>query len=68
MFRNVLKVFFGVCLLLISGAVFLYNMFLTPNGFEAGLAFLDLLLFLCGLILTIFGAGKLGRSHEDDDE
>ena len=64
-FWNILKVFFGVCLLLLSIAVFLYNMFLTPKGFEAGLGFVDLFIFLSGLFLTVFSAAKLPSNNQD---
>ena len=64
-FWNILKIFFGVCLLLLSVAVLLYNLFLTPNGFEAGLGFVDLFIFLSGLFLTVFSAANLPPNNQD---
>lgn len=65
-FWSILKVFFGVCLLLLSIAVLLYNVFMTPNGFEAGLGFVNLFIFLAGLFLTVFNAAKLPSNDQDD--
>ena len=64
-FWNILKIFFGVCLLLLSVALLLYNLFLTPNGFEAGLGFVDLFIFLSGLFLTVFSAANLPSNNQD---
>lgn len=67
-FWAILKIFFGVCLILLSIAVLLYDLFLTPNGFEAGLAFVDLFIFLSGLFLTVFNAAKLSAGKQDEEE
>lgn len=66
-FWSIIKIFFGVILLLVSIAVLLYNIFMTPNGFEAGLGFVDLLIFLGGLFLTVFNIAKLPSNNADDD-
>lgn len=66
-FGTVLKIFFGVCLLLLSIAIFLYNAFMTPKGFEFGLAFLNLFIFLAGLLLTVFNVAKLPSGNQDDE-
>ena len=59
--KQTLKIFFGVCLILLSGIVLLYNLFLIPTGFDPALGVLNLFIFLCGLFLTIFGTEKLPR-------
>lgn len=61
LFRRVLKIFFGICLILISVAVLLYNIFMTPRGYEMGLGFIDLFIFLAGLLLTVFNIADLSE-------
>lgn len=57
--RQIMKIFFGVCLLLVSAVVLIYNAFVLPGGYDVALGFLDLFLFLAGLLLTVFNAAKL---------
>lgn len=64
-FRQIIGIFFGVCLLLISAAILLYNLFMTPNGYEVALGFLNLFVFLAGLLLTVFNVANLPRDNED---
>ena len=53
--KQVLKVFFGVCLLLLSAALLVFNLFLLSGGFDIALLLPNVLLFLAGLLLTVFG-------------
>ena len=45
--------------MLLSVGVLIYNAFLLTGGFDIALALLDLLLFVGGLLLTVFGAAGL---------
>ncbi len=58
-FKQIMRVFFGVCLILVSGAVLIYNVFLNKTGYDVGLGMLDMLVFLGGLLLTLFSAAAL---------
>lgn len=58
-FKQILRIFFGVCLMLVGVGVLFYNLFLLTTGFDAGLALLDLLIFLGGLLLTVYGISAL---------
>ena len=60
--KQILKLFLGVCLLLLSGGILLYNLFLIPTGFDLSLGMLDLFIFFCGLFLTLFSLAKLPRN------
>lgn len=57
--KYIFRIFFGVCLMLLSAGLLVYNLFLTTSGFDVPLALLDLLLFLGGLLLTVFAATAL---------
>ena len=57
--KQVLKVFFGVCLLLLSAALLVFNLFLLSGGFDIALLLPNVLLFLTGLLLTVFGISSL---------
>ncbi len=57
--KQILKIFFGICLLLVSAGLFLYNLFLAPGGFDIALLLLNVLLLLGGLLLTVFGISAL---------
>lgn len=57
--KQVLKVFFGVCLLLLSAALLVFNLFLLSGGFDIALLLPNVLLFLAGLLLTVFGISSL---------
>ncbi len=57
--KYIFRIFFGVCLMLLSAGLLVYNLFLTTSGFDVPLALLDLLLFLGGLLLTVFAAAAL---------
>lgn len=57
--KQVLKVFFGVCLLLLSAALLVFNLFLLSGGFDIALLLPNVLLFLAGLLLTMFGISSL---------
>lgn len=57
--KQVLKVFFGVCLLLLSAALLVFNLFLLSSGFDIALLLPNVLLFLAGLLLTMFGISSL---------
>lgn len=61
--KQILKVFLGVCLILFSGVILLYNLFLIPSGFDLSLAVLDLFIFICGLLLSVFSAARLPAEH-----
>lgn len=60
--KQILKLFLGVCLILLSGFILLYNLFLIPTSFDFALGILDLFIFFCGLFLTLFNLAKLPRS------
>ena len=57
--KQVLKIFFGVCLLLLSAALLVFNLFLLSGGFDIALLLPNVLLFLAGLLLTVFGISFL---------
>lgn len=59
MAKYIFRIFFGVCLMLLSVGLLIYNAFLLTGGFDIALALLDLLLFVGGLLLTVFGAAGL---------
>lgn len=65
-FRQVLKIFFGVCLILASGAILLYNLLYIKTGFDVALGLLDLVLFLWGLLLVVFTAAKLPSDRAEE--
>lgn len=58
-FKQVLRIFFGVCLMLVGVVIMFYNLFMLATGFDAGLALLDLLIFLGGLLLMVYGISAL---------
>lgn len=58
-FKQILRIFFGVCLMLVGVVVMFYNLFMLATGFDAGLALLGLLIFLGGLLLTIYSVSAL---------
>lgn len=57
--RQVLKVFFGVCLLLLSVLLLLLNAFFLSGGFDVSLLLLNVLTLLAGLLMTVFGIAAL---------
>ena len=65
-FRQVLKIFFGVCLILASGAILLYNLFYIKTGYDTALGLVDLVLFLWGLLLVVFTAAKLPADRAEE--
>ncbi len=65
-FWMILKIFFGVCLLLASGAILLYNAFFLQSGYDSALGLLDLLIFLWGLLLVVFTAAKLPADRAEE--
>ena len=60
--KQVLKVFFGMCMLLISVVLLLFNLFLLD--FDIALLLPNALLFLAGLLLTVFGISSLPAEKE----
>ncbi len=67
-FKQLLRIFFGVCLLLVSGAIFIYNVFFLDTGYDIALGLLNLILFLSGLLLVIFAAAKLPSDRAEEQE
>ncbi len=65
-FRQILKIFFGVCMILASGAIFIYNAFFLETGYDISLGLLNLILFLPGLLLVIFTAAKLPSDRAEE--
>ena len=65
-FKQILKIFFGVCLLLASGAILLYNAFFIKTGYDMALGLLDLVVLLSGLLLVIFTAAKLPSNRAEE--
>ena len=61
--KQILKIFFGVCLILLSGILLLYNLFLIPTDFDPALGVLNLFFFLWGLFLTVFSTEKFRREN-----
>ena len=61
--RQVLKVFFGVCLLLLSVLLLLLNAFFLSGGFDVSLLLLNVLALLAGLLMTVFGIAALPTSR-----
>ena len=57
--RQVLKVFFGVCLLLLSILLLLLNAFFLSGGFDVSLLLLNVLALFAGLLMTVFGIAAL---------
>ena len=53
------RIFFGVCLILLSAGLLIYNVFLLTTGFDIALVPLNLLLFVGGVLLTVFSAATL---------
>lgn len=66
-FKQILKIFFGVCLILASGAILLYNVFFLKTGYDMALGLLDLVLFLSGLLLVVFTAAKLPSDRAEEE-
>lgn len=65
-FKQILKIFFGVCLILASGAILLYNVFFVKTGYDMALGLLDLGIFLCGLLLVIFTGARLPANRTEE--
>ena len=61
--RQVLKVFFGVCLLLLSVLLLLLNAFFLSGGFDVSLLLLNVLALFAGLLLTVLGIAALPTSR-----
>ena len=61
--RQVLKVFFGVCLLLLSVLLLLLNAFFLSGGFDVSLLLLNVLALFAGLLMTVFGIASLPTSR-----
>lgn len=59
MAKYIFRIFFGVCLMLLSVGLLIYNMFLLTTGFDIALGLLDLILLVGGLLLTVFSAASL---------
>lgn len=63
-FRQVMKIFFGICLLIFSFAVFLMNAFSSSGSFDVSLILLNLFLFLGGLLCIVFGVSRLPNDRK----
>ena len=59
MAKYIFRIFFGVCLMLLSVGLLIYNVFLLTAGFDIALGLLDLILLVGGLLLTVFSAASL---------
>lgn len=59
MAKYIFRIFFGVCLILLSAGLLIYNVFLLTTGFDIALVPLNLLLFVGGVLLTVFSAATL---------
>ncbi len=59
MAKYIFRIFFGVCLILLSAGLLIYNVFLLTTGFDIALVPLNLLLFVGGVLLTVFSAAAL---------
>ncbi len=57
--KQILRIFFGFCLLLTSVLIFFLDLFSGETGMDAGLMLLNSLLFFGGGFLTIFGIWAL---------
>lgn len=58
-FKQVMKIFFGILLLIFSSALLLMNLFVFDTGFDVSLCLLNLLLLLGGLLCILFGVSRL---------
>lgn len=67
-FWLILKIFFGVCLILTSIGILLFNAVFLETGFDAALGLLDLFVFLCGLFLLVFAAAKLPSDRGEEEK
>ena len=63
-FKLALRIFFGVCLLMASVAILIYNLFFMKTGYDIALGLIDLILFLWGLLLVVFAIAKLPREEQ----
>ena len=59
MAKYIFRIFFGVCLMMLSVGLLIYNVFLLTTGFDIALGLLDLILLVGGLLLTVFSAASL---------
>lgn len=59
MAKYIFRIFFGVCLILLSAGLLIYNVFLLTTGFDIALVPLNLLLLVGGVLLTVFSAAAL---------
>lgn len=59
MVKLIVRIFFGICLMLASAGLLVFNLFLLASGFDVSLALLDLLFFISGLLLTVFSVTAL---------
>lgn len=59
MAKYIFRIFFGICLILLSAGMLIYNVFLLTTGFDIALVPLNLLLFVGGVLLTVFSAAAL---------
>ena len=59
MAKYIFRIFFGICLILLSTGMLIYNVFLLTTGFDIALVPLNLLLLVGGVLLTVFSAAAL---------
>ncbi len=59
MAKYIFRIFFGICLILLSAGMLIYNVFLLTTGFDIALVPLNLLLLVGGVLLTVFSAAAL---------
>ena len=64
MAKYIFRIFFGVCLMLLSVGLLIYNMFLLTTGFDIALGLLDLILLVGGLLLTVYSAASLPSEQD----
>ena len=62
--KQVIKIFLGICLLLLGTGVLLFNLFLASDGFDTALLLLNVLILLAGLLLTVFGITALPKEED----
>lgn len=62
-FRLAIRIFFGVCLLMASAAILIYNVFFLEAGYDVTLGLLDLFLFLLGLLLVVFAVARMPKEE-----
>ncbi len=63
-FRQFLKIFLGVCLMIASVCLLFYNLWLSGVPYDFPLGLLNLLLCILGLLLIVYAANRLPKERK----